>query len=216
MSLTDELTELAGLVRTCRRCPSMAGRRRVFGPANGPPHAAVLLVGEAPGRLGADRTGVPFHGDASGRRLELLLAASGWSRDELFITNAVLCNPRAADGRNRPPSAVELSNCRGHLAATLSLVRPRLVVALGRRAAVALGALVPHTLARAQPGALQAWPHPHAPWIAWVLHPSPLTQTHRSLALQQADWRRLAAEFTARAQPRATVRRWCPTSATSP
>ncbi len=206
----QRLATLAGVVAACRRCPAMADRRRVLGQANGPPQAAVLLVGEAPGRLGAERTGVPFSGDASGRRLDRLLAASGWSRRDLFITNAVLCNPRDVHGRNRPPTALELTNCRDHLAATLDLVRPRLVVALGRRASAALGALHPHTLARAEPGALQPWPHPHVSWLAWVLHPSPCTQTHRPFAVQEADWRRLRREFASMAEPRATVRPWCP------
>ncbi len=209
------LAALAGVVAACRRCPAMADRRRVLGTANGSPRATVLLVGEAPGRLGADRTGIPFFGDASGRRLDRLLDAGGWSRRELFITNAVLCNPRDARGRNRPPARAELTNCRDHLAATLDLVRPRLVVALGRRPAAALGALHPHALARAQPGALERWPHPSVPWIAWVLHPSPCTQTHRPFSVQEADWRRLRHEFATLAEPRATVRPWCPSFTTS-
>jgi uracil-DNA glycosylase family 4 len=209
------LAALAGVVAACRRCPAMAGRRRVLGTANGPPRARVLLVGEAPGRLGADRTGIPFSGDASGRRLDRLLEASGWSRRELFITNAVLCNPRDDHGRNRPPTSLELTNCRDHLAATLELVSPLLVVALGRRASAALGALHPHALAQAEPGALEPWSHPSVPWIAWVLHPSPCTQTHRPFAAQAADWRRLHHEFATLAEPHATVRPWCPSFTTS-
>jgi uracil-DNA glycosylase family 4 len=209
------LVALAGVVAACRRCPAMADRRRVLGVANGLPRAKVMLVGEAPGRLGADRTGIPFSGDASGHRLDRLLDASGWSRRDLFITNAVLCNPRDGHGRNRPPTRIELTNCRDHLAATLDLVRPRLVVALGRRASAALGALHPHTLAQAEPGALEPWPHPSVPWIAWVLHPSPCTQTHRPFGVQEADWRRLRQEFATLAEPRATVRPWCPNFTTS-
>src|SRR5919202_821569 len=96
--------ELVARVQACRRCPSMEGRRRVLGPGNGSPRARILLVGEAPGRLGAERTGVPFTGDASGRRLDALLAAAGWRRADVFVTNAVLCNPRDTRGCNRPPS----------------------------------------------------------------------------------------------------------------
>jgi uracil-DNA glycosylase family 4 len=226
--VADDFGALVESVRACRRCATMDGRRRVLGPGNGPARAHVMLVGEAPGRLGAERSGVPFGGDMSGRRLDRLLAAAGWERGGLFITNAVLCNPRDARGRNRAPTAGELGNCREHLARTLELVRPRLVVALGRRAAGALGRLRPHRLATAAPGEVLAWcpaeaagesagapagesaGAPGAPWIAWVLHPSPLTQTRRPFAEQCADWRRLAAGFAglptpapARVAPRA-------------
>src|SRR5215217_5634121 len=51
----------------CRRCPAMAGRRRVLSRANGSPGALVLFIGEAPGRLGGERTGIPFSGDQTGR-----------------------------------------------------------------------------------------------------------------------------------------------------
>src|SRR5436305_3150433 len=148
-------------VQACRRCPRMEGRRRVLGPANGEVGARIVLVGEAPGRLGAERTGVPFSGDQSGQRLDRLLATAGWARADVFITNAVLCNPRDATGRNRPPSMGELRACREHLAATLACGQPRLVVALGRRALAALGKIEPHDLQRAAPGAMQAWRKTH-------------------------------------------------------
>jgi uracil-DNA glycosylase family 4 len=173
----------------------MEGRRRVLGTGNGAAPAPVMLVGEAPGRFGAEQSGIPFLGDASGRRLDRLLAAAGWERSTLFITNAVLCNPRDACGCNRAPTALELDHCRDHLARTIAIVKPMLVVALGRRAAAALGHIQPHELGAAAPGDLLAWSHPLSPWIAWVLHPSPLTQTHRSFQTQQADWRRLRWAF---------------------
>ena len=169
----------------------MAGRRRVLGPLNGSPQAKVMLVGEAPGRRGAERTGVPFQGDESGRRLDLLLAAAGWERSQLFITNAVLCNPRDEAGRNRPPSRLELSNCRDHLAATLAVCEPILAVALGRRALSALGSVATHELdARAAPGLVVPWGRER--WLTWLYHPSPLTQATRSFATQLEDWRRLS------------------------
>jgi uracil-DNA glycosylase len=192
-----ELARLAARARRCRRCPAMAGRRRVLGPANGPPGTHIVLVGEAPGRLGADRTGRPFVGDASGRRLDRLLAEAGWSRADVFITNAVLCNPRDPRGRNRPPSGAELRACGDHLRQTLLIVRPRLVVALGRRAALALGRLRPHALADTEPGTLLRWSSPGEPdvWVARLVHPSPLAQAHRPFATQCADWRRLRAAY---------------------
>jgi uracil-DNA glycosylase family 4 len=193
--VADRFESLVASVQGCRKCATMEGRRRVLGTGNGATTGRVMLVGEAPGRLGAEQSGIPFTGDASGRRLDLLLAAAGWERSALFITNAVLCNPRDARGRNRAPTSLELDQCRDHLARTLEIVKPALVVALGRRAAMALGHIRPHELGSAAPGELLAWTHPVSSWIAWVLHPSPLTQTHRSFETQQADWRRLRWAF---------------------
>src|SRR5215204_1003719 len=82
-------------VQACRRCPSMEGRRRVLSIANGSPDARVMFIAEAPGRRGGEVTGVPLSRDASGLRFSRLLSLAGLSRDQVFITNAVLCNPRA-------------------------------------------------------------------------------------------------------------------------
>src|SRR5206468_4905877 len=109
---------LVARAQACRLCPRMEGRRRVLGPGNGPPDARVLFVAEAPGRLGGDRTGVPLSSDQTGRNFARLLAAAGLRRDEVFVTNAVLCNPRSTGGLNRPPGRVELANCREHLRRT--------------------------------------------------------------------------------------------------
>src|SRR5688500_851632 len=100
----------------------MEGRRRVLGPANGPLDARVLFVAEAPGRLGGDRTGVPLTSDQTGRNFARLLEHAGLRRDEVFVTNAALCNPRSLGGLNRPPSRIELASCREHLRRTLDLV----------------------------------------------------------------------------------------------
>src|SRR3954465_5669732 len=110
---------LVAEVQSCRRCPTMEGRRRVLGPANGRLDARVLFVAEAPGRLGGDRTGVPLTSDQTGRNFAGLLAGARPRRGEVFVTNAVLCNPRCPRGLNRPPAPAELVNCRPHLAATL-------------------------------------------------------------------------------------------------
>src|SRR4051794_39073251 len=91
---------LVARVQACERCPRMAGRARVLGVANGSRRPRILFVAEAPGRFGGDRTGVPLHGDRSGAIFEALLAAAGLSRAEIFVTNAVLCNPRDPAGRN--------------------------------------------------------------------------------------------------------------------
>lgn len=173
----------------------MEGRRRVLGPANGPLEARALFVAEAPGRLGGDRTGVPLSADQTGRNFARLLAEAGLRRDEVFVTNAVLCNPRCGRGLNRPPSRAELLNCGGHLAATLRLVGAPLVVSLGAVALAALAAIEPHGLSlRADVGRPTAW---RGRTLVPLYHPGPRAQLHRPFAEQAADFRRLADDTIA-------------------
>jgi DNA polymerase len=108
-------------------------RRRV--PGWGVADPLVMFVGEAPGRFGADRTGVPFLGDRSGRFLRELMAELGLSTEcNAYITNVVKCNPRDERGNNRKPSAAECTACRGYLWREVTLLDPRIVVPLGELA----------------------------------------------------------------------------------
>ena len=182
---------LCAEVAGCRRCPTMEGRRRVLSPANGSPGALVMFVAEAPGRLGGDRTGAPLYGDRTGERFDRLLAAAGWRRSDVFITNAVLCNPRSDNGRvNRRPSRAEVANCADHLRRQIELVDPRLVVALGAVALGALGRVEPHHLVLARDyGLLRRW---YGRWLAPLSHPSDRALWRRSEAEQVADMRALS------------------------
>ena len=116
----------------CTRCAALVGCRSRVVPGAGAVGASVAFVGIAPGRLGGDRTGVPFSGDRSGNLLREMIAKSGLH--DVFITNLVRCNPRDPQGRNRDPDADEIANCREHLEAELALVRPKVVACLGRMA----------------------------------------------------------------------------------
>jgi len=114
----------------CVRCAALVQCRSRVVPGHGAVSAPVAFVGIAPGRFGGDRTGIPFSGDRSGDLLRRMIRGEGLRR--VFITNLVRCSPRDAQGRNRDPRAHEIANCREHLAAELALVRPRIVVCLGR------------------------------------------------------------------------------------
>lgn len=164
-------TALIARVQACRACPRMEGRRRVLGAANGSLAPRAMLVGTAPGRHGAERTGIPFSGDRSGSALDILLARAHLTRDDVFISNAVLCNPQDAHGRNDEPTAAELRACGTHLRDTIGIVDPPLVVALGRTAYDAL-----RRLDAAAPPWQQALGTPHT-WngrrIAAAYHPGP-------------------------------------------
>ncbi len=182
---------LATGAQACVRCPRMAGRRRVLGVANGPPDARVLFVAEAPGRFGGDRTAVPLEGDRSGATFAHLLAAAGLARAAVFVTNAVLCNPRDATGRNARPTAEEVANCGDWLAAQIAVVDPAWVVALGHTALRALGRLAPHgARLPADLGRPVAW---QGRRLVALYHPGPRALIRRPLADQVADYRRLAA-----------------------
>ena len=183
--------ELVTAVQACRRCPTMEGRRRVLSTANGRPGARVMFVAEAPGRLGGDITGVPLSRDQSGKRFTRMLALAGLSRDEVFITNAVLCNPRTADGRNRPPSRLEQRNCADWLPAQIDAVNPRVVVSLGAVALAALNRIEAHGLSlRADVGRPVAW---YGRLLVPLYHPSPRAGLSRAYEEQDRDFARLGA-----------------------
>ena len=153
-------------------------------------------MGEAPGRLGAGRTGVPFLGDRSGERLEALLGEAGLGRGEVFITNAVLCNPLTeptpADGerRNRRPRVSEVRECQPYLEGTLAAVGAPVVAALGGVALGALRRIEPHGVTRLveEAGRPREW---GGRTLVPLVHPSPRTQGRRSWAEQVGDWRAL-------------------------
>lgn len=182
--------DLVESVQHCDLCPRLCDRRRVLSPANGNLNAKVLFVAEAPGRLGADRTGVPLHGDRTGENFESLLGNVGWKREDVFITNAVLCNPKDDNGNNGTPSQEEIANCAAYLEMVIALVCPDVVATLGATALAALDMLTPHGLQlRDAIGTLTPWRKTH---LFPLYHPGPRAIIHRSLPKQRADFMRLA------------------------
>ncbi len=91
--------------------------------------ADLMFVGEGPGAQ-EDRQGVPFVGPA-GQLLTRIIRAIDLEREDVYITNVVKCRPPG----NRDPAPEESGACRGFLDRQIALVRPRLIVALGRVAA---------------------------------------------------------------------------------
>lgn len=126
-----ELADLAEAARGCRACGLRAGCRGVvFG--EGDPRASLMLVGEGPGAT-EDELGRPFVGRA-GELLDRILAAAGFRRQEVYITNVVMCRPPG----NRVPTDAEMAACLPYLRAKMRLIRPAIVVALGSTATRAL------------------------------------------------------------------------------
>lgn len=126
------LFRLRASIQACTRCEALVRCRSRVVPGDGSVPADLVFVGIAPGRLGGDRTGIPFSGDRSGQLLRRMIERAGLER--VFITNLVRCNPRDAVGRNRDPTADEIAQCREHLRAEFAIARPRIVACLGRMA----------------------------------------------------------------------------------
>ncbi len=123
--------QLARRVSTCTACALHEGRTNtVFGV--GDRHADWMVIGEAPGSE-EDRQGEPFVGRA-GRLLNAMLEAVGLSRGQVYIANTLKCRPPG----NRDPRPEEMSCCRGFLARQIELVRPRLILSVGRISAQSL------------------------------------------------------------------------------
>jgi len=123
-------------IRQCTRCGLCQGRTHAV-PGVGERKARWLLVGEGPGRQ-EDLQGEPFVGPA-GKLLDNMLRALGLARGaNTYIANVVKCRPVGADGRDRPPAADEVAACLPYLARQIDLIRPDIIVALGKTAAVSL------------------------------------------------------------------------------
>ena len=120
--------QLESTCRQCARCELSQTRTNcVFGVGNR--EAKLMFVGEAPGEQ-EDLQGIPFVG-AAGKLLTDLLASVGISRDEVYIANILKCRPP----RNRDPLPAEEDACIDYLRAQTALIRPAMLVCLGRVAA---------------------------------------------------------------------------------
>lgn len=116
----------------CQRCDLCKTRTNVvFG--TGSQTAPIMLIGEGPGE-NEDLQGIPFVGRA-GQLLDKMLDAVGLSRErEVYITNMVKCRPP----QNRDPLPEETQQCLGYLRGQVAIMRPKLIVCLGRIAAIRL------------------------------------------------------------------------------
>lgn len=127
----DSLDALAKTCASCQACPLGKTRTNlVFGV--GSPTAELMFVGEAPGRQ-EDEQGIPFVG-AAGQLLDRYLYAVGIPRESVYIANILKCRPP----HNRDPLPAEEDACIGHLREQIRLIRPKMIVCLGRISATRL------------------------------------------------------------------------------
>jgi DNA polymerase len=130
----ERLAPLRAQVAICTKCPHLVSSRTqtVFGVGN--TDAQVMFIGEAPG-ADEDRQGEPFVGRA-GQLLTKIIAAMGFTRNDVYIANVLKCRPHMPPGApgNRPPTAKEMATCLPYLTEQIEIIRPKVLVALGATA----------------------------------------------------------------------------------
>ncbi len=176
MSRADKQEQLAAIdatVRVCTRCPLHQGRTHAV-PGAGPVDAEIMFIGEAPG-FHEDRQGLPFVG-AAGQLLEKLLASIDLRREDVYITNVVKCRPPG----NRDPEPGEIEACSMYLDQQLALIRPKVVVTLGR-----------HSMARWFPDAKISAIHGRAKRVGDMVV---VPMWHPAAALRNPTWSKELAE----------------------
>jgi len=119
------LTEFCQEIALCQQCEIAKYRTRVV-PGEGAEDADILFIGEAPG-WHEDQQGRPFVGPA-GQYLDKLLASINLKREQVYIANVIKCRPQG----NRDPLPIEIQNCRKWLERQIELIRPKMIVTLGR------------------------------------------------------------------------------------
>ena len=171
--IAEQLAELNRQIESCQRCPLGQMRTRAV-PGMGPAEAQIMFVGEAPG-FHEDRKGLPFVG-AAGKFLDELLASIELNREDVFIGNVVKCRPPG----NRDPKPEEIAACRPYLDKQIELVRPRIIITLGR-----------FSMARYFPGASISRIHGQPKRSGGVIY---YPMFHPAAALHQPRWRPLLEE----------------------
>lgn len=183
----NNFIKLANKARNCRRCEALCGRVAVLSELNGNLHPKVMFVAEAPGRQGGNRTRVPFSGDKSGANFQILLDSINLKREEIFITNTVLCNPHKANGANRKPSQKEIKNCSDFLEKTIEIIDPKIISTLGAVALEGLKTIEYHQFTlKSDAAKILRW---NGRLLVPLYHPSPqVIASHRREPEQLADF----------------------------
>ncbi len=118
--------ELCEQITACQLCPELVSGRHLVVPGEGPEDAEIMFIGEAPG-FHEDQQGRPFVGAAGGFLTELI-QSTNLSREQVYIANVIKCRPP----NNRDPLPEEIEHCNQWLERQIEIVRPSLIVTLGR------------------------------------------------------------------------------------
>ena len=138
---SELLAELSALAKAAPEPRALGSLRETFVFATGNPEASLMLIGEAPG-MEEERLGEPFVGKA-GELLDKVLTAMGLKRRDVYISNIVKYRPKTGEGSqgsgNRKPTAREMEVCLPIVRREISIIRPKVIVALG---GTAIGGLI--------------------------------------------------------------------------
>jgi uracil-DNA glycosylase family 4 len=184
-------SQLAAQAQGCRKCENLCDRTAVLSELNGNLDSPILFLAEAPGRNGGDKTRVPLVGDASGANFRKFINSIGLNRENVFVTNTVLCNPRKESGANRKPTSAEIRNCSSFLQEQIEVLEPQIIVTLGTVALEALKTIESHELnVRENAGQIYNW---NGRFLVPLYHPSPqVLASHRREKQQLFDYRAVA------------------------
>ena len=166
--MDDSLEKVAAEVKVCTKCALSQSRTNAV-PGEGPANARIMFIGEGPG-FHEDHQGRPFVG-ASGQYLEQLLSTINLRREQVYIANVVKCRPPG----NRDPLPDEIVACREYLDRQLALIKPSVVVTLGR-----------FSMERFFPGQSISRIHGKAKRVGDIFY---LPLYHPAAALRRPDWR---------------------------
>lgn len=179
------LDELRAAIGDCQRCKLCSGRTNiVFGVGN--PHAKLLFVGEGPGR-DEDLQGEPFVGRAGQLLTDIITRGIGIKREDVYICNVVKCRPP----ENRNPEPDEVAACEPFLKKQIDLVRPEIIVALGKFAVqTLLQSKVPITKLRGN------WHRYHGIKLMPTFHPAYLLRNPADKKLVWEDIKKVIKEMS--------------------
>ena len=182
--MSTELEKLQARCNECHNCPLGDTRTNlVFGVGN--PDADLMFVGEAPGEQ-EDLSGTPFVGRA-GQLLDRYLYAVDIPREEVYIANILKCRPP----KNRDPLPAEEDACIGYLREQVKLIRPKVIVCLGRIAAMRL--IKPDFKISVEHG---QWFEKGNFLMTAVFHPAALLRDPRRKEDMMEDMKRIKAKLT--------------------
>ncbi len=187
-SISERLTALKAQASQWPAFAKLGTLRSTMVFSAGNPEADIMLVGEAPG-FQDERAQSPFAGPA-GDKLEGILKAMGLSRDEVYITNVVKYRPAMADQStgNRKPSEAEISASLPFLNEEISIVQPKVIIALGATAAKSL--LGGNGSLASQRG---AWHSYEGTPVRVSYHPSYLLHNEKSISDKRQVWEDMLA-----------------------
>lgn len=188
-----DLQPVIGLNVDCDKCPKLVVSRKLY--PHGKPtwgygneKSPFIFIGEAPGKNGCGRTGIPFNGDRSGDLFQECLQVIGMTLNDVYTTNIVKCCPE----NNRTPTPEEMDACSDWLKAEFTHLTGRLVIPLG---AAALYYFAPNRrISEAVGSVIISKPHIIIPFF----HPAYALRTGASESYKQGFKTLLAVAETAK------------------